>query len=144
MVAKRIFNILLGFLLVFNLTLSVIYPTISSLFWKPVLLPSITINSNRTTEAKDIMAQPIPTSLVFQSNLTEFISFYFPLTLIGIFLIPTLPIIHIFLWISSLISILFTIRYSSGIPILRRLVYIYLTSVLIAGMGAQLWSTIGN
>lgn len=134
---------IIGFLLVFDLALSVIYPTVSSLFWKPALIPAVTVNLNGTTEFKDLMAPPIPTSLVFQGSLTDFIRLYLPFTLIGIFLIPTLTVPHIFLWIFSMISILFTIRYSSGIPTWRRVIYIYLTAVLIAGMGAQLWSTIG-
>ena len=154
---EKILQYFVLFLLMLNFVAGVGYPTISSLFVKPFSVDSITINTNGTTELKPVPPIPmIPTAMVLPALMERFI-FLLPITLLGIFLIPNFLFIfsraeasyfsahflpHAILWILAVTSIFVTFRYSSGLPLWKKLLYSYLIAALIAGMGAVAWSPI--
>lgn len=154
---ERKFHFLLLFLLLLNLTISIGYPVLSSLFIRTIPGEMVTVYPNGTTELQLKELPADSTSIMQFSYALDRFTFLFPLTLLGVFFIPQflgvltkaepsffmahfLP--HIFLWSLAMISILFTLKYSKGISTWRKIIYVYLTAALIAGMGATVWSTL--
>lgn len=145
-------------LLLANFIISAGYRPVMSIISPTVAVPAISITSEHksypTTSYLKIGNDP---AYELGYSLYDFFRFYLPFTLLGIYLVPfywlavfqaeqsfylahILP--HIILWFAALVSIPIIIRYSLGIPKLRRILYIYLIAALISGMAAEVWSTI--
>ena len=75
-----------------------------------------------------------------QNNIYEFFRYSLPVTMTGYFLV-TLPefsydYIGVAIWIISLVSIPFVIKYTGKFPIWKRVIYVYFIAVQISGMWA--------
>ncbi len=75
-----------------------------------------------------------------QNNIYEFFRYSLPVSMTGYFLV-TLPefsydYIGVAIWIISLVSIPFVIKYTGKFPIWKRVIYVYFIAVQLSGMWA--------
>lgn len=117
----------------------------------------VTVHGNKTTKDSVVITDAPPLSTSFAAVFSNF-SFVFPFILAGVgvwlpwisIMSGQLPTPHetsvlvLSFWILSMVSIPITIKLSKGIPMWRRIPYIYLVAVLIGGTAIWLWTGFGN
>ncbi len=117
----------------------------------------VTAFGNGTTKEGIVIPDRTPLSTSFVAGFSNF-SFIFPFILAGVGIwLPWISIIYgqlpmygdtailvLSFWILSMVSIPITIKFSKGIPLWRRIPYIYLVAVLIGGTAIWLWTGFGN
>lgn len=157
---EKRFIVTIFLLLVLSFVLSVGCPTISTFFAKPVSIQAVTVfPSGETITTERLMLPSSSVSEIFQTKFIDFFNYHLPLTLLGKYLFPTsliaipntapeLLVSHflpqLFFWILSLVSLPFSIKYSKNLPKWRRIIYIFLITVLLSGMGAGYWFIAGD
>lgn len=117
----------------------------------------VTVFGNGTTKDDTIIPDRTPLSTSFVAGFGNF-SFIFPFILSGVGIwLPWFSIkngqfltygnesvLILSFWILSMVSIPITIKLSKGIPLWRRIPYVYFIAVLIGGTAIWLWTGFGN
>ena len=144
------------FLLGLDLLLSIAVPLLRSWSTTSIVVQGVSLHADGTTEQFQATVPP-PPPIPWQTHLLRFLTFYLPLTLLGVFLLPDFVLLflvmersyfvahflpHLLLWCLALASISCTIRWTNGLSAPKRAAYVYLIAALITGMAAQAWSTI--
>lgn len=124
----------------------------------PPPIPSDVVTLENGTTKNSIVYNDKPTiDVSFVAGFSNF-SFVFPFILAGVGIwLPWVSIIDgqlptsgdtsflvLSFWILAMVSIPITIKLSKGIPLWRRVPYIYLAAVLIGGTAIWLWTGFGN
>ena len=152
---KILLSIIIGyFLVVFSII--ILGFIIASQISEPMPIETITIFENGTTKQNVAYTNELSISVSFIAGFSNFL-FIIPLILAGMGLwLPGIAIIFgqfplhetsilvLTFWILSMVSIPITIKFSKGIPLWRRIPYIYLVAVLISGTAIWLWTGLGN
>lgn len=117
----------------------------------------VTVYENETTKNSVVITDAPSLSTSFAAGFSNF-SFVFPFILSGVgvwlpwvsIMYGHLPTPHgtsalvLSFWILSMVSIPITTKLSRGIPMWRRIPYIYLVAALIGGTAIWLWTGFGN
>ena len=124
---------------------------------EPMPIEVITAFGNGTTKDSIVIPDQTPLSTSFVAGFSNF-SFVFPFILAGVGIwLPWISIIYgqlptygdnailvLSFWILSMVSIPITIKLSKGIPLWRRVPYIYLIAILIGGTAIWFWTGVGD
>jgi len=123
----------------------------------PPSMPVDVVTIQNGTIQNDVTYPENPSiGVLFLAGFSNF-SFVFPFILAGVgvwlpwisVILGAIPvhetsILVLAFWILSMVSIPITIKFSKGIPLWRRIPYIYLITVLIGGTAIWLWTGFGN
>ena len=124
---------------------------------EPTPIEVVTSFGNGTTKDSIVIPDQTPLSTSFVSGFSNF-AFMIPFIIAGVGVwLPWISIMYgqfpasgdgsiLFLsfWILSMVSIPVTIILSKGIPLWRRIPYVYFVAVLIGGTAIWLWTGFGN
>jgi hypothetical protein len=153
---KIFLSIIIGyFLIIFSIVVFGVVIAIQTSETIPIDV--VTVFGNGTTKDDTVIPDKTLLSTSFVARFSNF-SFIFPFILAGVGIwLPWISIMNgqfltngnesvlvLSFWILSMVSIPITTKLSRGIPLWRRIPYVYFIAALIGGTAIWLWTGFGN